>query len=134
MKKAIIGASFAKRHYKALSAVGSLILLVTFVAKDVVRDYLKDYVSDLNALSERYRVGANTRDIETMLSSLDDRIAHIDGKLDSQAINARFDRVVMQNSVAINDISVINEDQINEAIELADTLQDNGRLKGELEK
>jgi hypothetical protein len=134
VKKAAVSTSFAKRHHVALSALGSLILLGTFIAKDVMRDDLKDYVSDLNALRDRYRAGANARDIEMMLTSMGDGIARIDGKLDSQAIDARYKRVAMQNSVAISDISTLDEDQLNGAIELADTLPDNGKLEGELKK
>jgi hypothetical protein len=91
-------------------------------------------VSDLNALRDRYRAGANARDIEMMLTAMGDGIARIDNKLDSQAIDARYNRVAMQNSIAISDTSTIDEDQISGAIELADTLPDNGKLEGELKK
>src|SRR5580698_696694 len=95
-----------------------------------MRDDLKDYVSDLNALRDRYRTGAHARDIEMMLTNMGDGIARIDGKLDCQAIDARYKRVAMQNSVAISDISTLDEDQLNGAIELADTLPDNGKMTG----
>lgn len=134
MKKDTVRLWFAKRRKTLLSGLGSLILLGTFIAKDVIRDDLKDYVSDLNAVRDRYRAGANARDIEMMLTGIGDGVARIDGKLDNQSIDARYKRVAMQNSVVITDMSLMDEDQISGAIELAHTLPDDGKLEGELKK
>jgi len=74
--------TFFERHRRALSLTGLLLVFVTFVVKDAVRERLKDSIDSIHAAESLYLIRTDTFTITALIQNVDKHIGSITGPAD----------------------------------------------------
>lgn len=68
---------FVKHHSRALSIIGALIVFITFVVKDAVRDHVKEIVDSLQSAEGVFLIRADTASVAYAMSGISERVDQI---------------------------------------------------------
>lgn len=82
--------SFARKHSKALTFLGSALVLLTFIVKDAWRENLKNFVDAADAAQSTFLLRSDEQRVDFQLRAIEQRLVQLEAKSETKDEVARY--------------------------------------------